>query len=538
VKNKNLTRREFVKYSGISALATSFVHSPLQILFQSLLDGIINNAIAQTSGTNPRTYVYLSLPGGPPCWTWSQFLTPYSTTGYQHNQGVGTRYVATNGVYTDVAHSTVTINGVNVPHMWQFNVASPNGGMRPMADLLRHLLSVQGISSGNSSHPGSRSLQMLPIGARQSVMAMAGDASNAPIPGIAVSSLDYVYKSIAGKTALIVPQVNTALNDILDAFKRNAPATFIANRQLVDSAIDQAVNTLNAAAESSHVAAAAIADTRRSAKSVVASGVANFGDAFTTLGNKYNDLIRRTVDPTIVLPGLNDLPIGITGTRTQTYGYNNRIVNNADLRSMITTSTGNNGIARAFAVAEYVLTNRLTSSFTCALGGLGGLNINGPNAVQGFDEHSGGKMPSLLINAQFFRAISACLLELIEQLKARNLFNDTIINVAGEFTRSPQDGGTGTDHGWRAANITAFTGMVNSPVIIGNIKNSTDTNYHGTWGEGGPISALGGATLDLGHSTSTLAALLNVPTPITAKPSLVRVQDGVVVPNIEATRIV
>jgi hypothetical protein len=118
------------------------------------------------------------------------------------------------------------------------------------------------------------------------------------------------------------------------------------------------------------------------------------------------------------------------------------------------------------------------------------------------------------------------------------LFDDTIINISGEFNRRPRLDGSGSDHNWEGGNLTMYSGSINGPHVLGNIRSSTgEASYPGTWGFAAPITELGNQNLDLTHTTATIATMLKVPSPLTVGNSVVEENSsGIIVPTIPRGR--
>lgn len=90
---KKYNRRSILKVSALSS-ASAFLSSPLQILFHSLLTGIVNDAVAKDLGVNPRSYVLIQMPGGPPRWTWDPMINSVADkNNFVKNLQVATRLI-------------------------------------------------------------------------------------------------------------------------------------------------------------------------------------------------------------------------------------------------------------------------------------------------------------------------------------------------------------------------------------------------------------------------------------------------------------
>ncbi|MGZ3771093.1 MAG: DUF1501 domain-containing protein [Bdellovibrio sp.] len=531
---KNLSRRDFLSFMGLST-GIPLLQSPLQILIESIVLGAHQKAVAQSLGVKPRKYVHILQQGAPPRWTFDLFLTPYSSAGFVANAGLGTTYVKS-GSSMNLTYTTTVRKNINVPALWQFNVPSAAGGTRPMDPLLDNYLQLRGIEIGNPDHGAAQSLQFVPLGAAQSMTALSGDVSTAPIPGINLSLDQYQFKSKASKSAITVPNGSNMLATLLTPFVRNNSASFESKRSALGSALDATIGILNQAAVTSNVGAANLSSSSQAASDLLSKGFGNLNTIWTNLYNKYHDLVKRSLDPTQSLPGINDQIIAPDGTTK--FQLNGTIVNGSDIRGMITTSSNVGRLAEHFAVAEYVLLNNLSDSISIGPGTLQGLSFNNTSDSLGTDEHLTSGTVSLLTNSFMNLAYASCLLELIDQLKAKNIFNETVIVMGGEFGRCPNVNATGSDHGYMGSSSSIYCGALSGPMILGNINNlkGQAASDAGTWGRGAPVNELG-RPLNQSDWASTVAFMLRVPSPTTAANSLLITNaDGSLAPIIEKAR--
>lgn len=511
------------------------LQTPLQILIESIVLGAHQKAMAQSSGLKPRKYLHILQEGAPPRWNFDLFLTPYSSAGFVANAQLGTTYVKS-GSSTSLAYTTTVKKNINVPLLWQFNVPAANGGTRSMDPLLDNLLQLRGIEVGNPDHGAAQQLQFVPLGAAQSMSALAADISSAPIPGINLSLEQYQFKSQASKSAITVPNGSNMISTLLTPFVRNNSSSFETKRKTLGAALDSAISLLNQAATTQNAGAVSLATSTQAASDLLSKGFGDLDSIWTNLFNKYNSLVTRSLDPMQSLPGINDQAIASDGTTK--FQINGNIVSSPDIRTMMTTSCKVTRLAAHFAVAEYVLLNNLSDSISIGPGGMEGLNINNSSARLGTDEHETSGTISLMVNSFLNLAYAACLLELMDQLKAKNIFNETVIVMGGEFGRSPRKDATGSDHGYLGSSSSIYCGALAGPMILGNIynlKGQSDADA-GTWGRGAPVTQLGRA-LNQSDWASTVAFLLRSPSPTTAATSLLAANpDGSISSLIEKAR--
>ncbi len=531
-KLREINRRELLQFLGLTG--ANAMLSPLNMLTQSIISGAVTKACAAEMSLNPRRLLYISLPGGPARWTFDFFLNPYGSAGFTRNAQAVTKYTEVAGRYVDAEYSTVLVKGIQAPWQWQFNLPTADGGSRPMSDLLNHLLALQGLNSGSDSHDISRMNILTPLGALQSLTAMPADASNAPIKSASAEVYDMVFRSQKGFSNVAIPNRNQVtssdnlLQTLMDPFTNKTGATFNDKKAQLKSYLDTSAASLSAYAQSEHPGAATLAADQRSATELLGKALGDMSTYWTNAVAKYESLIMRALDRANPLPGLTDLPVGTTGTRNFFYRTNldGSMATQADLRDLLPADGKFGFLARHMALAEYLFVNKLTHSLSI-----------GPGMMATPDEHGTGKMVSLIKNTYNWRAYAACLLELITQLKAANVFQDTVIAMIGDFNRTPRNDGFGSDHGSGAASAVFYSGAVQGPMILGRMQANSrpDSANRGTSSSGSV--GTGDGSRDYASMMSSAAALIRVPSPITAKFSMVSEVNGVIVANSEKSTL-
>ena len=477
------------------------------------------------------------------------FPGAYGMEGFDRrgNLSIASHYGSSGGRYTRPEYGSVSVKGINAPPFWQLQVPSAGGGQRPVESLLDNLLSLQGVNTSVDGHETCQRLHWQPVAGQQSRMALPADASDVPLPAVSVQTTSFAFQSTKDKSfAPLYELGDNPLNTLLQPFLATIPAAGPG----VQSALTRAEEALDADALRWSGAAGETRASQAAAFSLFARGFGDLDAAFDRRVAVYRDLIVRSLSQNLSMPGFTDLPIGSTGERDMTYQAGveeGAIVSTPDLRTMFGAETNIIGLAEQFVVAEYMLKEDLSRSLAIGAPPVGNLVGDGnPYAEQNFDEHGTGVMVSVLLNAKYFVALSACLLELIDQLKAANIFDDTIIEVGGEFSRSPLPEGEGSDHGWPGKVTSFYSGRIQGPTVIGNIYSTPpddsgfEDTYPGTWGYGAPVAGVR-STLNLSHEVATVAAMLGVPSPTNAAPSLVTVDgSGRIVPisEVERARIV
>jgi hypothetical protein len=190
------------------------------------------------------------------------------------------------------------------------------------------------------------------------------------------------------------------------------------------------------------------------------------------------------------------------------------------------------GLAELFATAEFIFENKLSSSVVGNHEHIIGLAP--PYQRIDPDQHVTGSLSTTYFNAMMFSALGSCLLEFVDFLKSKGLYDSTLIEIASEFNRSPKASDGGADHAFMGASSILFSGSIKGPQIIGNIAQEDRTGiYRGaTYGNGAPNPELGGSSLSPAQRASAIAAIIGVAPPIpSAKSAVKKEREGKVVPN-------
>ncbi len=518
----NLSRRTMLE-SLLGASPAALLRSPAALLLQSLLTTVIAEE-AWGQGVVRRSLLDIRNDGAPPRWMFDLFLTPYSdASNFQKNAHLGTRFIGSGANFDEVAYQTRLFSGINVPWMWQFDVPKSDGTMRPMRDLLPNLMHIRGIDSNSAAHAGASQNYYLPLGTVQSVPALSADASNLPLASINAFTQNFIFRSLRNKTSSTLVGQNL-IRELLTPFLSESGPNFSSLKKNLNSYLTDVRDDLRASAEDKQISHLLSAESLKSARELILQGFGSVDAVWAGLLNKYASLVSRSFDMSYEMAGINNRPIGISpASRDRTYQVNGTIIQNPDMRTMITTTCSVENLAASFALAEYVLSQNLSFSLTLGLGRVTGLtHIAGTTTTRiaaPVDEHTVGAMPSLLINTYRSRAIAACLLELTDQLRAKSIFNRTLISIGSEFNRSPRADGQGSDHGYQGASVALYSGSIKSSQVVGNVlANAPNVAHPGSWGWGAANPELGGGQiLDYGYLASSMASLLGVPSTITSR---------------------
>jgi hypothetical protein len=520
--NKSISRRKALSLLGQGGVTGFLAQHPMKILFTALLEGHSQKLMAQSEGITPRNYLAIRLAGAPPRWTWDP-LHPYDNASLLiPNAQVGTRFVSNGSKYIDVEYASTLINGVNMPWMWQFDLPRSSGGNRPMSELMDNMLVISGTDTNNPAHSGARLLQDFPLGIKYSLGSLPADQSSFPLPFINMNGNNSAFSSAKGLAPINLPvSNNNLLEDLLNPFLINPGIGFNKNKNSLSNMLSSVFASLNSMATNEHISSESLILSQSSAEELIQSGFSDIAVVYPALKAKYEGLIAIAADPfASSLNGLSAQEIGDT----------------EDLRTAINTVKEIRRMAEQFAVVEYVFKNNLCPSMTIVPQAFPGFN---------FDEHNADAMSSLAACTFWNRGLAACLLELIDQLKASGIYNNTIIHVGGEFGRNPKNDATGSDHCPQSSSNTFFGGALPGANFIGNtVISSPQSNYLGTWGYMGSNLALSNnpsapiGYLNLGHLAASIATMLKVPSPVTATPTILEENNGQITSLLPSTKLV
>ena len=531
---KKFNRRSILKTSSLAMAGVS----NLSMFSSNIIQGIFNQAMAQQMGILNKKYLFIQQSGAPPRWFFDGALHPDGDKSkFRAAEQVGTRF--TGGTrYTDVEYATTEIMGIDMPWLWSFEIPRPGGGSVPMANLATEgMLSIRGADTNNPAHAAAQGLQCRPLGIPHTLNSLTADVSGLPIGAVNLSSSRYQFTSAKGLASVRISNGGNLVSKLMSPFARPSAGSFETDAERLAQSLKNTRGLIDQMAKQRHPGAEIIANSTESAIELISKDFGNLDNVYNNLREKYRGLIQRAIAPGQNLAGITDKPIGATSGRDNTYRYGqDSRVTNADMRSMITNNTNANRMAEHFACAEFCLLNNISSSVTINPGGLRSLNTEGGNNSQGFDEHRMGRMGSLLVNTHYYLALSSCMYELVQRLKAAGMWQDTVMRLDGEFGRCPKNDGTGSDHSSRGNVISLYSGNLRGLSVIGNITSNGGQNRSGTWGYGASNPGIG--IINLGHTSSTLAHILGVDSPVTAAESLLRQDGDKLVPAIGTGKII
>ncbi len=241
-------------------------------------------------------------------------------------------------------------------------------------------------------------------------------------------------------------------------------------------------------------------------------------DEFLEASNRYLSLIHRlNGDPGGGIPtwfstrlaGLTANGAGNTSISQESVRKVGNSISFSKPGELLSRATALDSLAYRFALIEVAIKKGLSSVLQMGLGDSLLLNYvqdQAPGVIQS-DAHLLGALPNLCGAAALYTTINTLLLELKRSLIAAGLWNQTLIQLSTEFSRSQKPAGTGSDHNYEGAFSALFSGSIERFRIYGATRRSSDPNYPGYGGEGASGMTIGGNRLgfkDLGTSIANL----------------------------------
>lgn len=556
------TRRQALALMG----APCFLN-PVQVLLQGLMQGLVQKAqaIELPKATKPRNFIYVNFSGGPARWMFDLPLKPYSNSGeLVRNTHVNTRFRSDGRMEYATTLIQRGSTSLAMPTLWNSQLPTVAGGTVPMTKLLDHMLMIRGVNLHTDGHPSNNAKQIRPLSSAPSLTgAVADTSSRKAVPSVIVgpaSGAGSAYKSAKGigvVTSRLEGDTNplTKILGPFDSSKDGVSSGYVSRREAMDAAVKSALTALGKYAESSQPGAKGLYTMRSEAESLLKTGIGDASSQYTSLLTKYQKLIKDCASATI--PGVTDSavsfstfsasPNGIVNPTAFQTGGSYFYARNSDLTSIIQPATTMRYLAEGFAVTEYLIQNGYSNNVLFSTDAVINLrfedyrSFDAPYVSLGdtttgewnLDEHYGGSATSLIVNSFMFHALSSCLYELISILKSANLFDETVIQIGSEFSRNPRDDESGSDHGFTASCTSVLSGVIASPLVVGNclvdpsqVRAAEQTNS-GSWGAAAKVKVDGAEQqLTIGHSTSTVAHLLRVKPLLPNNNSLVREGSG------------
>ncbi len=524
-KNFELDRRSLLKNilvgTGISSSGL------MNTFLTNMMVNFMEKGTAQAAGADPAfedfKFISLIAAGGIPRYYWDLPINPNGNDSIVASSMVVSKF---NRDGSSV-YANTKVGKYYLPHIWSGNIPTTTGVV-PMQNIAKNMMIMRGIDFAIDNHELDRYRQITPIAGGASLSGLIADSASTPIPAVGRNGGGSYYSSDKGIAYLELSGTDPLTIAASPFLPSNLKIPF--NTAAIDQAIDQALLKMSANSNGKSKFLPSSFASRFNARKIMAKKFGNLLTEYSTLVKKYKLLITKSFGASsgLILPGIDDMSISANGGLKQRIGEvesysGGDIILSTDEKTYISE------LAEGMAIAEYMIINGLSSSVNVQSGSIlnflvqKSINYKTNSAMKTnsrtsfiMDAHYAGSDIALLVFTRYYRAVSACLNELITKLKSTptstgNLFDKTIIALGSDFNRIPRVGGDGSDHGWQGSNYTIFSGMINELQIVGNVK--IDSGGRGTWGHAGALSEIGGRAPILGNVASTISNLLEVKTP-------------------------
>ncbi len=511
------TRREFLKKLGFAGISSSF--------FLSLIDQIvyaqINEALELVK--NDFKYLGLSMPGGPPRWF---FDLPLYQNEEQKNSMIPNPMVFTKYLKNTTGDSALKTpnpdgvikaiyelkqhHGVYLPEVWNSSFEF-NEVKNSLSDLAKHCIFMRGMESLPFHSGYYKAFQ--PTSNIPSTAAITSIKNNK----LAISSIQYAHHSVEFNHPLnITPIVFNDLPTNFDEVSQCATSIFAPliidqkeKDRLIDARIKRALDHLEKVDTSYSKNSKKLYQLSEKTRELMGRKVGNIIDEIIEAYASYvkvNELSMRTE-----LAGIDDAPLFNPATSSEFKQESHQFDDNfneiptsnyfasnekfsRDFRDILRSPEGARkkfnaccfDLCFSLSIAEVLFKNKITNSLLLTAGQLRGI-LNGQYKYKlRNDGHDIGASISHLFYSKYFQALGHSINHFTQQIGQTN-FNNTLIHLTSEFSRSPRVDASGSDHGNTACTTTLISGMIKRPHVLGEIDYKMTNNikdiYQGTWGQ-------------------------------------------------------
>jgi Protein of unknown function (DUF1501) len=532
------SRRNFLEGALAAPMLRALLHaSPAALVAQA----VVNRAFAQAAagGEAPQVnYLALVTYGGPPRWAFDQFLKVRDSDVMAANPMIVTRFTGA-GENLGAEYATINHQGVLAPYMWGTSVFNGAGAKRPLTDLLSHMVAFRGYGTGVDGHQSNAARQLAPINGLGSVTGTFADVSNrtfkaVQIPGGQSSATGYRSNRGTGITSVNSVYDIDSFEELLRPFgKRDETKRLTDKRAQYKHYMAEASRLMKGGTLGSVPGTDPLRVDHEAALRLLNAGLENLGANWPEIFGRYMKLIRDTIlDRTV--PGISDQAIVTKDDgKSQETEFSMQFPSlysfptpGQDLRDIF-ANMDIRAMARTFAIAEFLFTSGLGGCIETLAAGPANIEYYsnrdftpGTNTTFAsvkrtsyfsFDQHFVGAKSGLYMNSCYYRGLAAGISELMDRLKAKNAFQNTVIHVTGEFSRLARVSGGGSDHGFDAMSSSVFTGRhTGAPVVVGNVmKNGPNATYAGTFGYKAPTK-IGGSPAGLLTPANVAASIVHI----------------------------
>ncbi|HWU43328.1 MAG TPA: hypothetical protein VN132_07820, partial [Bdellovibrio sp.] len=319
--SRKLSRRNFLG-NAFTLGAGTFLFDPVRALTEGIVDGLISQAQAESTGTQAgRNYVNIQLPGAPIRYQFDQWLRTsvndpalkMMSSGLQNPMTCNSFDISPSGLVTPI-YRTTTYRGMILPYMWSQTVFNSKGQVRPLTDLLNNMLVVRGFGSGLDGHQFNILIQQQPIGGVATINAVTTENSNTTFDAIQWPGRgdNGVFVSGKGKSQSKLAGTKP-LSTLMEGFAAPTNKGVVNLKTKYADAMQLAQDRLKTYARSSNAGAAQLGQNLSNATDMIKKGVANLDGYWADAVARYKAAIEPSVQA-INLPSLSDKPLVSDGS--------------------------------------------------------------------------------------------------------------------------------------------------------------------------------------------------------------------------------
>lgn len=535
-EKETVSRRDLIKglgaVCGMSLLQNQMVNQ--------IVNSFISSAQAAPGELSGLRYINFTTPGGIPRWYFDLPIAPNGDDPFVANKQVITSMRMEEGkAVGNYAHTKM--GDFFLPLLWSYPIPLSSGGTGKLNELASSALFIRGVDQGLDGHEFNLLRQNSPVPGGMTYTGLFADTGETPIPS-ANSAPFFEHRSAKNKAN--IPFTYRAdlkvLSSSFNSFKTSNPKSFN-RRDMAQRTIEAAVKSIQNTQGANSPYMSAIKSNRDNAMDLLMSDFATIDTEYAALYNKYQTLLLAALK--IELPGVTDNAIYATAADPRFNIFVPAFPPNiqasektGDIRSGFESIIPNPAFAHAFALAEFLITKNLSTSVVASLGFWNNFDIFNYNIINastgkfelqsvsslralGTDTHSTGTFPSLIMFARHYHCYATCLHELMSVLKAKKIYDQTLIHTTTDFNRVPRTNGSGSDHGYFGCATSVFSGRITGTTVVGNIAQNEGSR--GTWGAAASNSSLGDRKINLGNVASTICSIFELPSPAKNDSSLI-----------------
>lgn len=476
-----MKRRKFLKSSAHLAMLSSYSYG-LQMLLNTCMKS--NQVWGQPS--TEMNYLNFQLPGGPPAWCFDQPLNPHNNKSDFHGGLFGTEIIQSAGKFEPVYRAYKQSFGgkeVYLPPVWRLKSAYSG---EAFSGLLNNIMMVRGIDMEINSHTVNRERIVRPVTSRPSIHGLVADRSTKPLAAIGMSRT-YGTNAFKSQRGLSMVGFNPArpIQDIVSSFQGR-----VTKAEDLSFSVTQTLEALDQYAIERGLSSQGAEKQQMAAYAMFARNLDAFSDQWDSLYKKYQAIVAAEIRAPF--PGITDVNPVSDDSNYYKHAVRDTDVLSGSLKDQITSKTHINRMAQSFAFVEFAISQNISSSYSLDILSGRVMSLLKDVTFITADQHSVGVINSIYFTSLMYRALLGCILELKKFLQGNGHFDKTVIHISSEFSRTPKEDGSGSDHGFNSGTATLFSGMISTPGLVGNIsklsqKPSFLKRYPGTWGEAAPF---------------------------------------------------